>query len=141
MDGAKLDDATRELEPLGWSREALELGTGQDFRCYYCKRDLLASIEDFDVWHFDHVIPVSKMGTDDIANKVVACKLCNFVKRNFDPRSEAGEGATLEELRVIATEYVAAGRKDKTARLDKFNEVLLRTGLIRPDRAKGSSAK
>jgi len=141
MDGAKLDDAARELKPLGWSREALELGAGQDFKCFYCKRDLLASIEDFDVWHFDHVIPVSKMGTDDIANKVVACKLCNFVKRNFDPRSTAREGATLEELRAIATEHVAAGLKEKKARLDKFNDVLLRTGLIRPERAKGSGAK
>ncbi len=130
----KNQDLIQELLKLGWSEEAVDLGKRQDFRCHYCHRDFLASIEDYDMWQTDHLIPRSKQGLDAIENKLFACKLCNFVKRNFDPRSKASENATFEELAKIASEHVTKGRGEKQARLEKIKDVLLRAGLISQDR-------
>ena len=32
----------------------------------------------------DHILPVSKGGSDDMANKQLPCRLCNRVKSNRD---------------------------------------------------------
>lgn len=44
-----------------------------DFTCYYCKREATT---------VDHVIPISKGGTNEESNLVAACKTCNSAKRD-----------------------------------------------------------
>lgn len=53
------------------------------FTCRYCGR----SAPDVKL-HIDHVLPVSKGGTDSVDNLVVACCDCNLGKatREIDPR-------------------------------------------------------
>jgi CRISPR/Cas system Type II protein with McrA/HNH and RuvC-like nuclease domain len=108
----------------------------QNFRCVYCDRDLLASIDDYDVWQFDHIVPVSQEGENKIENLAVACKLCNFAKRDFDPRLVAGDHASVEELRAIAKAHVTERRAEKRKRLDAVKDILFQHGLITPERFK-----
>ncbi len=46
-------------------------------RCHWCKSDLPASFSD---WHMDHVIPLSRGGTDSPENVVASCRKCNAIK-------------------------------------------------------------
>jgi 5-methylcytosine-specific restriction endonuclease McrA len=45
-------------------------------KCYYCKVKLSKA------WHADHVVPLSKGGSNDISNIVIACPKCNQSKYN-----------------------------------------------------------
>jgi CRISPR/Cas system Type II protein with McrA/HNH and RuvC-like nuclease domain len=90
MDEAKIVEVL--VRTFGWSEGAAKLGIRADFRCEYCDRDLLASVDDYDSWQNDHIVPVSKGGTDDHDNMAVACKTCNFIKRNWTPKEEGVEG-------------------------------------------------
>lgn len=58
-------------------RQKYELFEFQERHCYYCF-GALESSDDFT--DFDHFVPVSGGGTDDIWNLVVACKACNYDK-------------------------------------------------------------
>lgn len=49
------------------------------FTCQYCGR----SAPDV-VLHVDHVIPVSKGGTNSMANLVTACEECNLGKSDIE---------------------------------------------------------
>jgi len=49
-----------------------------EFKCIYCSRNL-----DGRTWHLDHYYPISKGGTNVIANLVPACKTCNLMKSNM----------------------------------------------------------
>lgn len=73
------------VEKFGWSETSARLGIQARFRCEYCGRDLLASVDDYDAWQVDHILPQSKGGPDDFENLAVSCKTCNFMKRNVVP--------------------------------------------------------
>lgn len=49
--------------------------------CYWCKKQLTASSATV-----DHVIPLSKGGTNGFDNFVLACKACNTDRRNALPK-------------------------------------------------------
>jgi len=51
----------------------------QHGKCYYCGRKLGK------VYHVDHVVPLSRGGSNDPSNLVVACPNCNVEKRNKMP--------------------------------------------------------
>lgn len=46
--------------------------------CVYCG----SSLDPYEGWHMDHVVPFSRGGTDDVANLVASCAKCNLAKRN-----------------------------------------------------------
>lgn len=94
----------------------------------------MASIEDYDVWQFDHIIPVTKGGTNVTTNKVVACKLCNFAKRNFDVSKVAGPNASIDELKRLAAAHVQARREEKEKKLSEIKAILKGIGLISDER-------
>lgn len=58
------------------ARERFETLKRFDFKCRYCGR----SSEDGVKLHVDHVIPVSKGGTNEQSNLVAACQDCNLGK-------------------------------------------------------------
>lgn len=52
----------------------------QKSKCYYCIKKI--------AWgkhHIDHVIPLSRGGSNDISNLVIACQKCNLTKHNRLP--------------------------------------------------------
>lgn len=59
------------------------------FCCRYCG----LSAADKVVLHIDHIVPLSKGGTDDEDNLCAACESCNLGKSNrFDDRPPASRG-------------------------------------------------
>lgn len=62
----------------GWERRRRLLAA--DNHCVYCSKLL----SEYDATQ-DHVVPVSKGGTDDDDNIVLACYVCNMSKDNLLP--------------------------------------------------------
>lgn len=61
----------------------------QHGRCYYCHRSLGT------FWHADHVIPLSRGGSNHPSNIVAACATCNTSKNNKLPHEWAEGGRLL----------------------------------------------
>jgi len=60
----------------------------QKSKCYYCKMKLGM------IYHADHVVPLSRGGSNDISNIVIACPTCNMRKHARLPH-EWPEGGRL----------------------------------------------
>jgi 5-methylcytosine-specific restriction endonuclease McrA len=88
-----------------------------NFRCWYCDVKVGRSGQPM---HRDHRIPVSRGGTDDLDNLVIACAKCNLSKstmtdkeffwfNGLDPyirhRWQWFQGLTPEEKRLYASLY------------------------------------
>lgn len=50
-------------------------------KCAYCGKQMVAELGPDQVTR-DHILPVSKGGTDDIINIIPACRACNSSKNN-----------------------------------------------------------
>ncbi len=59
---------TKAIKAIVWNKT--------DGYCYHCK----SRLNPFDDFHVDHLIPVSRGGTDDIKNLVPSCIACNLSK-------------------------------------------------------------
>ena len=56
-----------------------------NYRCTYCGRDMISSLDDWLSLEIDHLKPSSKKGKDEDGNLVTSCNVCNKLKSNFDP--------------------------------------------------------
>lgn len=63
----------------------------QKSRCYYCNGKLGTGKG---AWHADHIVPLSRGGSNDISNIVVTCPTCNLRKNDKLPH-EWPEGGRL----------------------------------------------
>lgn len=72
---------TERRAPSYWRERRLQVAARDGFVCHYCKKDV--GVKKFTV---DHIIPVSRGGTDDLSNLVGCCKSCNSSKhaRDYD---------------------------------------------------------
>ena len=88
-----LDDAN--LADKGAAR----IGDGARYRCEYCGRDLLASVDNYRMWQEDHIIPESLGGEqDDMDNLALCCRSCNMPKGRWNPRCSAHDSTTREGM-------------------------------------------
>ena len=102
----------QRLRSWGWSAEQARIGIRAGFRCEYCGRDLLESVNSYYSWQRDHIVPKSAAGSGGLANRALACRTCNFnLKRRWDPRSAAGKNASRAELIKAVKRYVRAQRQ------------------------------
>lgn len=71
----------RKKKALGshTSQEIQEQLARQKHKCYYCKTKLGSKRSSY---HADHIVPLSKGGTNYIDNIVLACSTCNLKKSN-----------------------------------------------------------
>ncbi len=99
-----------------------ELALDSGFRCIYCDRYLLESIDSFDLWENDHLEPTSRGGEDNLQNMALSCRLCNKIKRHWVP----ADLMSLDRAGRIraAREYVEEGRRRKEAYLDSVKAIL-----------------
>lgn len=49
-------------------------------KCVFCQRDLSGLISSFTPENFDHIIPLSKYGANDVSNLQLSCANCNQTK-------------------------------------------------------------
>jgi hypothetical protein len=107
-----------------WSPEQIELGVRAGFKCEYCGRDLLASVDDYDAWQVDHVFPASRRGPEDPENKAVSCKTCNFMKRNWIPEGTTIDSARRDAMILEARRHIERKRAQKSASLSRMKELV-----------------
>lgn len=56
------------------------------YRCVYCNKDILESLDSFAASHLDHLKPRKHGGPDDdVWNRVTSCSVCNSIKAAHDP--------------------------------------------------------
>lgn len=67
-----------------WLSQDKKILSRSDYKCAHCGKKL-----DLKTKTREHIIPVTKGGTNDMANMCALCKECNTIKRNYvaDPRS------------------------------------------------------
>lgn len=95
-----------------WSAEQAHLGIQAGFRCEYCGRDLVESVNSYYSWQRDHIVPLSKGGSSRFSNRALACRTCNFnLKGRWDPRDAAGKHASRSDLIKAVRRYVSKQRK------------------------------
>ncbi len=108
---------------LGWSAESLVLGIRAGFRCEYCGRDLLRSVDSYDAWQIDHIHPSSRGGGDSFDNKAVACGTCNLLKRHT-VLELASEWSRDRRIEAYKREVIEPRRDKKRARLTRVKELV-----------------
>ena len=123
MDVEKVRERLLKL-PL-WGDVGIECGIRSGFRCEYCDRDMLLSLDNYKAWAQDHVVPRKFGGGDELENMAVACQPCNSAyKKDWDPRTVAGEDASREELVAAARAMIAAKREAEQRVLEQVRELV-----------------
>lgn len=62
------------------AEDILAIAKSQKYRCAYCRIKITSAD-----WHVDHIIPVSRGGSDDPKNLQLTCASCNLRKKDKDP--------------------------------------------------------
>jgi len=89
-----------------WHPEAVRRAIRANFKCEYCDRDLLVSLEDYKTLDEDHIIPTCAGGSVDGSNIAVACFMCNrILKQKWDPRTVCGNDLSREHLISAVRSY------------------------------------
>ena len=91
------------------------------FTCQYCGK----SAPDV-VLHIDHIVPVSKGGTNDIINLVTSCAECNLGKSNIELSDEsaiAKQRKHLEELEERREQLEMMFEWQRELLSDSFNAI------------------
>jgi HNH endonuclease len=118
------DTISQELiDAQGWYPDTARVAARAGFRCEYCDRDLLKSVDDYEAFQIDHVWPRSRscpegLEVDGVGNKALACRPCNFFKGVMEPR-----GACRESRVKSARLYVAQRRLARDQELQRVRKV------------------
>ena len=103
-----------------WGAEWAEVCERAGYKCEYCDKDMLASLDNYLSMEKDHIIPKSAQGREIVDNYALSCSTCNGsrLKGTWNPADEAGEGASRDEL-------IQAVRRELKKRRDrKYEEYL-----------------
>ena len=80
-----------ELVKFSQTPKQATAGILANFRCEYCQLVFLDPQHPDNVFQWvgwDHLVPRCAGGSDEIDNLVCCCRVCNWVKRRFDPRKK-----------------------------------------------------
>lgn len=111
----------------GWSEVAVRMGIRAGFHCEYCDRDLLKSVDDYDTWQVDHIVPLSKGGSEtEFENLAVACKPCNFIKRHWEPADSRDLPFDRTKRIEVVRELIKQRRERKHNDLARMRELVAR---------------
>lgn len=69
----------REVSGNHTAQDVIDQYKRQRGKCYYCKKKVGK------IYHIDHIIPLSRGGSNDPSNLVVTCQTCNSRKHNKLP--------------------------------------------------------
>jgi hypothetical protein len=117
MDEAEI---RRRLRVAGWDPVTLEVWRRAGYKCEYCGKNFIESPDDYYFGaHVDHIVPSAG---DDSLNLALACRACNFIKRDkrFLVEGETLPASEIEGRALIlslATAYIASVRTENEKRL------------------------
>lgn len=120
------DELADQLARLpGWYDITIAVWPRADYRCEYCGRDFLASVDEYRWgWNHDHLIPESISHDDSPNNMVLSCVPCNRYKGTFDPATVTGPDASREELIAAATRKIEELRNPDHSLLEQLRELV-----------------
>ena len=108
---------------LSWYRETY---IRDQYECFYCDRDLKSSFYDWMSIQIDHIIPVSKGGSDDLSNRVTSCNVCNAMKHSYLPKNH--ESLSQKELLDDIRSFI----KDKRDKWEiKYQKALIEYAKVK----------
>jgi len=80
----------------------------------------LDSVNDYDSWQTDHILPISKKGDNSFDNLASVCKTCNFKKRNWVPKDIDISNLNREEKIQVFKEYIEKKRSPIKRDIDQM---------------------
>jgi 5-methylcytosine-specific restriction endonuclease McrA len=107
-----LNEITEKLVATGkWGERAVRIAARSDFKCAYCDRDLLASVDNYKSWQEDHIVPLDSGGEDTEENLALSCRTCNVnIKGKWNPLTVCSDESTRNERIIAIRKYVAKKR-------------------------------
>jgi hypothetical protein len=85
------------------------------YRCVYCDKDILDSLDTFAASRLDHLKPSCNGGTDETINCVTSCAVCNSMKGGFDPSPDGPvTSESFETVVNAARAYITEKREGTT---------------------------
>ena len=125
-----MDQPSPELRRLlvrsyRYGADMVDIAWRARFRCEYCDKDLLRSVDDYEWnWEREHVVPTSPGGPDLVDNWALACRTCNQLKGDWDPRPDAADAQNREALVASARAYVQGRRAQRGRELDEVRSLI-----------------
>ena len=99
-----IDQLRREGLADAWTAEG---GERAGYKCEYCDKDMLASVDHYLSWQLDPIIPESAGGDHTLENVALSCRECTVrFKGSWNPAYVAGEDASREQLILAVRENV-----------------------------------
>jgi len=94
---AKLKAHKHNRRALGYisHKIILDIYDKQNGLCFYCNIPVNNS------YHLDHYMPISKGGTNEKDNLVVACRFCNLSKKDKLPQHFSVKNIKLVDYRIV----------------------------------------
>ena len=111
-----------------WGKEQAKRGIRADFKCEYCDKDLLSSVENYKEWQEDHIVPQCEEGDDIDENIAVSCRTCNVnIKGRWNPRKHLSTGVepVRENLIQVVREYVVKKRSEVLKEVSSIRMIAL----------------
>lgn len=108
-----------------WGEQEAKMGIESNFKCQYCGKDLLESVDNYKEWQADHLIPQSLNGGNEVENLVLSCRTCNFIKSSWNPASVfEDKSPTRTDLIKAATDYINSKRALNLEQLIQFRKIV-----------------
>jgi len=111
-------DIKKIQKTLNFPEDQIIVAVRALFCCEYCGKNLLQSVDSYDSWQIDHIVPD---GSRDPENLALSCKTCNFAKRHTTI-SELSNYSSRNEKIEQARQIVWERRTKKEINLMKVRE-------------------
>ena len=104
------------------------------YRCIYCGRDMLSSLDDWLSLEVDHLEPSSKKGKDEDDNRVTSCNVCNRLKSSYKPDKDFPSefNGRLKVMRKYVLEKRAVEQIRWLKALQQYDD-FQKTGVLKDD--------
>lgn len=110
-----------------WGEVEAKLGIEFDFKCAYCCKDLLSTVDNYKEWQTEHIIPSSKGGDDSPGNYALTCRTCNFIKGVWNPMDYyQGQLPAKHELIALAQNYIQSKRKETQTDISLYRKLIVK---------------
>ncbi len=121
------EELIQELLKFNWDRTNIELAIRANFKCEYCRKDMLENMDNYKLWQVDHIIPKSSgyIDCEKFDNKAISCTQCNKdLKGKWNPVLKIGEGKTREEYISLVKIYIREKRNDKNLEVAEIRRII-----------------
>ena len=96
------------------------------YKCEYCDKDMLASLDNYLSMQRDHIIPRNAQGSETVNNYALSCAACNDrrLKGSWNPASVVGDDACRDELIQAVRQHVRERRSNKHEEFSRYQQIV-----------------